>query len=169
MTGATPWVVSLSMTATGKQAGAVALVTAAGSTDPNTSNNVRHTALTVLGGTTPAGTRADMQVTQASQTTTVTGQAADKATVTGNATAGPVTLGLLFQTTALTSLKWRSSMSGASCHTMTAPPPGYTAGLVCTLPRLAKGARWAVTVTLKGAPAVSVNDVAALILSVSFQ
>ncbi len=162
MSDATPWVVSLSMTATNKQVGAVALVTAAGSIDPNTSNNVQHSTLTVMGGTTPAGTRADMQVTQASQATTVAGQATGKATVTGSATAGPVTLGLLFQTTSLTSLRWRSSISGATCHTMAPPPPGYTVGLVCTLPRLAKGTQWVVTVTLKGAPAVSVTDVAAV-------
>ncbi|HEY6275047.1 MAG TPA: hypothetical protein VIX86_01825 [Streptosporangiaceae bacterium] len=162
MSDATPWVVSLSMTATNKMVGAVAMVTAAGSIDPNTSNNVQDTSLTVKGGTTPAGTRADMQVTQASQTTTVAGQATDKATVTGNATAGPVTLDLLFQTTALTSLRSHSSISGATCHTMAAPPSGYTAGLVCTLSRLAKGTQWVVTATLKGAPAVSVNDVAAV-------
>jgi hypothetical protein len=162
MSNAKPWVVSLSMTATGKQVGAVATVTAAGSTDPNISNNMRHITLTVKGGTTPAGTRADMQVTQASQATAVAGQAIDKATVTGNATAGPVTIDLLFQTMTLTSLRSRSSISGARCHTMTGPPSGYAAGLVCTLTRLAKGTRWVVTVTLKGTPAVSVNDVAAV-------
>jgi hypothetical protein len=162
MSDATPWVVSLSMTATNKQVGAVAMVTAAGSIDPNTSNNVQDTSLTVMGGTTPAGTLADMQVTQAGQTTTVAGQAIDKATVTGNATAGPVTLDLLFQTTALTSLRSHSSISGATCQTMAAPPSGYTTGLVCTLSSLAKGARWVLTVTLNGAPTVSVNDVAAV-------
>ena len=162
MSDATPWVVSLSMTATNKKVGAVAMVAAAGSIDPNTSNNVQHTSLTVKGGTTPAGTQADMQVTQSSRTTTVAGQAIDKATVTGNATAGPVTLDLLFQTTALTSLKSHSSISGATCNKMAAPPSGYAAGLVCTLSNLATGTSWAVTATLTGASAVSVNDVAAV-------
>jgi hypothetical protein len=162
MSDATPWVVSLSLTATNKQVGAVAMVTAAGSIDPNTGNNAQDTSLAVVGGTTPPGTLADMQVTQASQTTAVTGQAKDKATVTSNATAGPVTLDLLFQTTALTSLKSQSSISGATCRTMAAPPAGYTAGLACTLSRLTKGTQWAVTATLNGAPAVSINDVAAV-------
>ena len=162
MSDATPWVVSLSMTATNKKVGAVAMVTATGSIDPITSNNVQHTSLTVKNGTTPPGTQADMQVTQSSRTATVAGQAIDKATVTGNATAGPVTLDLLFRTTALTSLTSQSSISGASCQAMAAPPSGYAAGLVCTLSRLAQGTRWAVTATLNGAPGVSVNGVAAV-------
>jgi hypothetical protein len=162
MSDATPWVVSLSMTATNTKVGAVAMVAAAGSIDPNTSNNVQHTSLAVKGGTTPPGTQADMQVTQSSRTTTVAGQAIDKATVTGNASAGPVTLDLLFGTTAPTSVKSHSSISGATCKTMAAPPSGYAAGLVCTLSKLATGTSWAVTATLTGAPGVSVNDVAAV-------
>jgi hypothetical protein len=162
LSDATPWVVNLSMTATNKQVGAVAMVTAEGSIDPNTSNNAQDTTLTVMDGTTPAGRQADMQVAQAGQTTTVAGRAIDKATVTGNATAGPVTLDLLFQTTALTSLKSHSSISGATCWKMAALPTGYTAGLVCRLSSLANGTQWAVTVTLNGASAVNVNDVAAV-------
>jgi hypothetical protein len=162
MSSAAPWVVNLSMTATNKLVGAVAMVTAAGSVDPNLANNVQDTALTVRGGTTPAGTQADMAVTQSIPTTTTTGQAVDKATVTGTATAGPVTLDLLFQSTALTSFTSQSSISGATCQAMAAPPSGYVAGLECTLSSLAKGAQWAVTVTLNGPSAASINGVAAV-------
>ena len=66
MSNAAQWVVNLSMTATNKQVGAVTMVRAADSINPNTNNNVQDTNLMVKGGTTPTGTHVDMQVTQAS-------------------------------------------------------------------------------------------------------